>query len=80
MNLIVGRKPVLEAINYGDELEQIYILYGLKGNIIVNGMDPEKSKIVIASASWASRPMRSRGRQAKRTNVILKAREVEAKK
>jgi len=34
MNLIVGRKPVLEAINFGDELEQIYILYGQKGNII----------------------------------------------
>jgi len=34
MNLIVGRKPVLEAINSGDELEQIYLLYGQKGNII----------------------------------------------
>ncbi len=34
MNLIVGRKPVLEAINSGEELEQIYILYGQKGNII----------------------------------------------
>jgi len=34
MNLIVGRKPVLEAINSGEELEQIYLLYGQKGNII----------------------------------------------
>ncbi len=34
MNLIAGRKPVLEAINSGEELEQIYILYGQKGNII----------------------------------------------
>jgi 23S rRNA (guanosine2251-2'-O)-methyltransferase len=34
MNLIVGRKPVLEAINSGEELEQIDILYGQKGNII----------------------------------------------
>jgi 23S rRNA (guanosine2251-2'-O)-methyltransferase len=34
MNLIVGRKPVLEAINSGEELEQIYMLYGQKGNII----------------------------------------------
>ena len=34
MNLIVGRKPVLEAIKSGDELEQIYLLYGQKGNII----------------------------------------------
>ena len=34
MNIIIGRKPVLEAINSGEELEQIYILYGQKGNII----------------------------------------------
>ncbi len=34
MNFIVGRKPVLEAINSGEELEQIYILYGQKGGII----------------------------------------------
>jgi 23S rRNA (guanosine2251-2'-O)-methyltransferase len=34
MNLIAGRKPVLEAINSGEEIEQIYILYGQKGNII----------------------------------------------
>lgn len=34
MNLIVGRKPVLEAINSGEEIEQIYLLYGQKGNII----------------------------------------------
>ena len=34
MNLIAGRKPVLEAINSSEEIEQIYILYGQKGNII----------------------------------------------
>jgi len=34
MNVIAGRKPVLEAINSGEELEQVYILYGQKGNII----------------------------------------------
>jgi 23S rRNA (guanosine2251-2'-O)-methyltransferase len=34
MNLIIGRKPVLEAINSDDEIEQVYILYGQKGNII----------------------------------------------
>lgn len=34
MNLIIGRKPVLEAINSGDELEQIFILYGQQGTII----------------------------------------------
>jgi len=34
MNLIVGRKPVLEAINSGEEIEQVYILFGQKGGII----------------------------------------------
>lgn len=32
--IIVGRKPVLEAINSGDQLEQVYIQYGQKGGII----------------------------------------------
>ncbi|MHB8578513.1 MAG: 23S rRNA (guanosine(2251)-2'-O)-methyltransferase RlmB [Ignavibacteriaceae bacterium] len=34
MNFIIGRKPVLEAINSGEVLEQIFILYGLQGTII----------------------------------------------
>ncbi len=34
MNLIIGRKPVLEAIYSGEEIEQVYILYGQKGGII----------------------------------------------
>ncbi len=34
MDLIIGRKPVLEAINSGEEIEQVYILYGQQGNII----------------------------------------------
>ncbi len=34
MNLIIGRKPVLEAINSGEEIEQIYILYGQHGGIV----------------------------------------------
>ena len=34
MNLIIGRKPVLEAINSGEEIDQVYILYGQKGGII----------------------------------------------
>jgi len=31
MNLIIGRKPVLEAINSGEHIEQVYILHGQKG-------------------------------------------------
>lgn len=34
MNLIIGRKPVLEAINAGEEIEQVYLLYGQKGGVI----------------------------------------------
>ena len=34
MNIIIGRKPVLEAINSGEEIEQVYILYGQQGNIL----------------------------------------------
>ncbi len=57
MSLIVGRKPVLEAINSGEKLEQVYILFGQKGGIIdailiaakkrgikVNQVTPEKFK------------------------------------
>lgn len=64
-----GRYPVKAAGLFID------ILKGLKGNIIVNGLELEKTRICMASATWAARPMRSGGRQAKRTNVLLKAKE-----
>jgi 23S rRNA (guanosine2251-2'-O)-methyltransferase len=34
MKVIVGRKPVLEAINSNEEIDQVYILFGQKGNIV----------------------------------------------
>ena len=34
MSTLIGRRPVLEALNSGEELEQVYLLYGQKGNII----------------------------------------------
>ena len=34
MNLIIGRKPVLEALNSSEEIHQVYILYGQKGSIL----------------------------------------------
>ena len=34
MNIISGRKPVLEALNSNEEIEQVYLLFGLQGNII----------------------------------------------
>jgi len=68
-----GRYPVKAAGYF------INLLKGLKGNVIVNSMDLDKTRITIASASWANRPMRPHGKSAKRTNVILKAVEVKEK-
>src|SRR3989344_2163450 len=48
---------------------------GLKVNVIMNGMELEKTRIFSSSASWAVRPMRRGGRSAKRTNIIIKAKE-----
>lgn len=73
--IMSGRYPVTAAGYF------INLLKGLKGNVIVNGLDLENTTICLASASWASRPMRSGGRLAKRTNILLKAKEIkEAKK
>lgn len=72
--MMSGRYPVKAAALY------IPLLKALKGNIVVNGMDPDKARIAIASASWASRPMRSGNRSGKRTNLVLIAREPKKKK
>jgi 23S rRNA (guanosine2251-2'-O)-methyltransferase len=34
MNIIIGRKPVLEALNSNEKIEQVYLLFGQQGNII----------------------------------------------
>ncbi len=34
MNIIIGRKPVLEALNSDEEISQVYILFGQQGRII----------------------------------------------
>ena len=54
----------------------INLLKSLKGNILVNGMDLDKTRINFASSSWATRPMRSNRREGKRTHIILKAKEI----
>jgi large subunit ribosomal protein L22 len=71
--MMSGRYPVKAAGLF------INVLKGLKGNIIVNGMDLDKSVIYFGSANWAARPMRSNRRQAKRTHVVLKAKEMKPK-
>lgn len=53
----------------------IPLLKCLKGNIIANQMELDKSSIVFASATWASRPSKRGGGRFKRTNVFLKAAE-----
>ena len=58
----------------------IPLLKGLKGNCIVNGIDIDKAKIYYACTNWASRPQRKGGVKAKRAHVLLKAKEMEAKK
>ncbi len=64
-----GRYPVKVSKQF------IYILKALKGNVIVNGLDLDKTRIYFASASWASRPSKRGGGRHKRTNVILKSKE-----
>jgi 23S rRNA (guanosine2251-2'-O)-methyltransferase len=34
MEIIVGRKPVLEALNSGEKIEQVFLLYGQRGGVI----------------------------------------------
>jgi len=69
-NMMSGRYPVKTSKQF------IPLLQSLKGNAIVNGLDIDKVRIVIASPSWASRPLRKGSVEAKRTNVILIAKEI----
>lgn len=68
--IMSGRYPIKAAKIF------ISLLKGLKGNVILNQMELEKTRITLASASWASRPMRKGSVQGKRTHVRLAAKEV----
>lgn len=65
-----ARYPIKAAKHF------IKLVKGLKGNILINGLALDKTRIVWASASWASRQQKRDGTRFKRTHVILKAREV----
>jgi len=65
-----GRYPIKAAGLF------INVLKSLRGNILVNGLDLDKTKIYHASASWGRRPLRKGNRKSKRTNVIVKAKEM----
>ena len=56
----------------------INILKGLKGNAIVNGLDLDKTVISESCANSARRPARSGGRQAKRTHLMIIAKEIKS--
>ena len=68
--MMSGRYPVTAAGLI------IPMLKTLKGNVAVNGLDITKTRITTASANWASRPQRRGGQRAKRTYIILEAKEV----
>ena len=71
-NMQSGRYPINASKVF------ISLLKGLKGNIIVNGLDIEKTKIYLASTARAFRPAKGAGRYAKRCHVLLKAKEVKS--
>jgi len=72
--MMSGRYPVKTCKMF------MNLLTSLKGNVIVNQMDLEKTRIYSSSPSWASRPMRRGNTEAKRTNVVIVAREIEPNK
>lgn len=69
-NMMSGRYPINATKAF------ITILKGLRGNVIVNGLELEKTRIYHASTSWASRPQKKGGARFKRANVFLKAKEI----
>lgn len=69
--MMSARYPVNAAKHF------VKLVKGLKGNILVNGLALDKTRIVWASASWASRQQKRNGARFKRTHVVLKAREAE---
>jgi large subunit ribosomal protein L22 len=64
-----GRYPVKTVAQF------VTMLKGLRGNVIVNGLDVHKAKITLGTASWASRPAKRGGARFKRVNVTLRVEE-----
>jgi len=57
----------------------INMLKGLRGNVITNGMDLDKTIISYSVINWGARPKRRRG-AGKRTNILIRAVEAGGKK
>jgi len=49
MRKVIGRKPVLEAINSGEEIERIMISFGQKGNVIDSILTAAKKRKIKVS-------------------------------
>lgn len=60
--------------------EFIRMLKGLRGNVLVNGMNLDKTVIFTSTSNWAARPARRGGQKGKRTHVVIVAREQGEKK
>jgi len=71
--IMSGRYPINASKQF------IYLLKALKGNVIANGLDLDRTRIYSASATWASRPARRGGTRFKRAYVVLKAKEIDIK-
>ena len=72
--MMSGRYPVFASRHF------ISVLKGLRGNIMANGMDLDKTVIYSVNPSWASRPARRGGVHAKRVNMLIKAKEMKENK
>ncbi len=68
--MMSGRYPINASKAF------ISVLKGLRGNIAVAGLAPDKARIAEATASWASRSQKRDGARFKRTHVIITAREI----
>jgi len=68
--MMSGRYPI-KASKYF-----INLLKALKGNVIANGMDLDKTRIVLCVSNWAPRPQMKGGARFKRAHINLTAREV----
>ncbi|MEK6792358.1 MAG: hypothetical protein AABX96_00195 [Nanoarchaeota archaeon] len=68
--MMSGRYPVAASKIF------ISILKTLKGNVMFNDMNLEKTRIYSAYTNWASRPQRRGGQKGKRASVFIEAKEL----
>jgi ribosomal protein L22 len=74
---IPHRKGKIMSGRYPINVSKLFIpmLKTLKGNVLANKMELDKTRIYFASACYASRPSKRGGGRFKRANLVLKAKE-----